>query len=30
MLATIAMRLWFFILVATALLLPLAAAMGKL
>lgn len=30
MFATIAMRLWFIILVATALLLPLAAALGKL
>jgi hypothetical protein len=30
MLATIALRLWFFVLVATALVLPFAAAMGKL
>lgn len=30
MLATIALRLWFFVLVATALVLPVAAAMGKL
>ena len=30
MLATIALRLWFFVLVATALVLPVAAAMGTL
>jgi hypothetical protein len=30
MLTTIALRLWFFVLVATALILPFAAAMGKL
>jgi hypothetical protein len=30
MLAMIAWRLWFFVLVATALVLPVAAAMGKL
>ena len=30
MFATIALRLWFFVLRATALLVPVAAAMGKL
>jgi hypothetical protein len=30
MLATIALRLWFFVLCAVALALPFAAAMGKL
>jgi len=30
MLATIALRLWFVVLVTTAIALPFAAAMGKL
>ena len=30
MFATVALRLWFIVLCATALLLPVAAAMGKL
>lgn len=30
MFATIALRLWFFVLCAVALALPFAAAMGKL
>ena len=30
MFATVALRLWFFVLLATALVLPVAALMGKL
>lgn len=30
MFATIALRLWFFVLVATALVLPVVALLGKL